>query len=164
MPEPLEGMPKVWKRRPSPPCGLPARPLPEIPSCPIHQQQAARQKKNTFFLVAVLFPRIRLSLVDPPSPPPPPSPNTSDLPAPASSIRHPDPSASAMQKRASIRRPGKVNLQASAAAARAATTEGTSIAEWMGGEGRGATPCMMQCACFCVACRPSVALAPSPKV
>lgn len=99
----------------------------------------------------------------PPSPPPLPSPNTSGLPAPASSIRHPDPSASAMQKRASIRRPGKVNLQASAAAARAATTEGTSIAEWMGGEGRGATPCMMQCACFCVACRPSVIPPPPPQ-
>lgn len=158
MREPLEGMPKVWKRRPSPPCGLPARPLPEIPSCPIHRQQPARQKKNPFFLGSVCLWSI------PPSPPPPPSPNTSDLPAPASSIRHPDPSASAMQKRASIRRPGKVNLQASAAAARVATTEGTSIAEWMGGEGRGATPCMMQCACFCVACRPSVPPPPSPKV
>lgn len=115
------------------------------------------KKKTPFFLVAVLFPRIRLSLVDPPKPSStakPLTPQISPLRLPPSGIQ--TPRRQPCKKRASIRRPGKVNLQASAAAARAATTEGTSIAEWMGGEGRGATPCMMQCACFCVACRPSV--------
>jgi len=131
-----------WKRQPSPPCGLPTRPLPSI-----------RVKgENIFFSDSPPFSSDPYFFGQSPMPASTAKPNSSD--PPRSGLLHPASRSLGVDhvKSYPAHREGK------SAGFRSHTEEkrGAREGRWWNGGG-GATPChpcMMQCACFCVACRP----------
>lgn len=120
---------RLWKRRPSPPAACPRGRFPRLHAHLVRSTEKQEGKKKNLLLLASPLPRIRSSLVDlskPTSTAKPQHLQISPLRLPPSGIQTPSAST------ASIRRPWKINLQASAASNK---RESTSIAEWMGGRG-----------------------------